>query len=339
MPPKIFLIGATGYVGGTILHTLITAHPDYLITVLVRTSEASALISQTYPSVTPVIGTLDATDILTQAATGVDIVINAAHSDHTFALHTLLTISPRFLLHTSGAAILPSTTDPSTFGLPPTTTFSDITSLPHILSLPSTHLHQPTESLIASAPTFSVRSAIICPPCIYGRGLGPGNTKSVQIPEVVKTTLKLKHGFVVGEGKAQWSVVHVRDLARVYLALVEAAVEGGGGADWFDGQGGEGYYFAENGSVGWREVVEKVGKVGRRLGVLEEGEGEVERWEVEEVNEKVNPYGGVLWGTNALCKADRARKVLGWEPKEVGWEETLEEEIRDAVNALKLEGN
>lgn len=83
----------------------------------------------------------------------------------------------------------------------------------------------------------------MCPPTIYGTGRGEGNTRSIQLPDLAKGFLQKGHGFQVGVGESYWTNVHVRDLSKIYLKLVEDAASGGKGATW----GAEGYYFAEGG--------------------------------------------------------------------------------------------
>jgi hypothetical protein len=84
----------------------------------------------------------------------------------------------------------------------------------------------------------------VCPPTIYGVGAGTaGNTRSAQVPELTKGTLKRGEAFQVTAGKSIWNNVHIDDLSQLYLLLTEDAAAGGKKATW----GTEGYYFAENG--------------------------------------------------------------------------------------------
>lgn len=88
-----------------------------------------------------------------------------------------------------------------------------------------------------------LKTAIVCPPTIYGVGSGSGNNRSNQVPGLTKSILKRGEGFQVTEGKATWNNVHISDLANQYLLLTEDAAAGGEKATW----GAEGYYFSENG--------------------------------------------------------------------------------------------
>lgn len=71
-----------------------------------------------------------------------------------------------------------------------------------------------------------------CPPDIYGPGRGPGRTQSVYFPVFWNEIKKVGAPFYAGEGTNSRSWVHIEDLMTVYLKLVEAAVAGGGDADW-----------------------------------------------------------------------------------------------------------
>ena len=65
----------TGYIGGTVLDTILKAHPDYSATALVRSEDKAGLVRSAYPSVQTVIGDLDSTDVITSAVKEADIVL------------------------------------------------------------------------------------------------------------------------------------------------------------------------------------------------------------------------------------------------------------------------
>ena len=140
--------------------------------------------------------------------------------------------------------------------------------------------------------------------------------------------MKRGKAFSVGEGKSTWNNVHVRDLAVLYLKLVEAAVADEEDVDWNE----EGYYFAENGTHCWGEIAGKIAKIAKEKGYLKTDE--VEKLSVDEVV-KLHPFGAVLWGTNSSGKTERARK-LGWMPKCESLEETLEDVIEEEAKKLGL---
>jgi nucleoside-diphosphate-sugar epimerase len=77
-----------------------------------------------------------------------------------------------------------------------------------------------------------LKTAIMCPPDIYGPGRGPGKTQSVYFPVLWTEIQKIGAPFYADEGTNTRSWVHIEDLMTMYLKLVEAAVAGGQGADW-----------------------------------------------------------------------------------------------------------
>lgn len=113
--------------------------------------------------------------------------------------------------------------------------WSDIDDIDTLKSLPDTAMHRNIEKIIESAAAEHgdrIKCAIICSCGVYGTGHGLGNTQSALVPlywEHIKTT---KRAFYANSGTNTRSWVHIDDLVQVYLKLVEAAVAGGGIADW-----------------------------------------------------------------------------------------------------------
>ncbi|EOD43241.1 putative nucleoside-diphosphate-sugar epimerase protein [Neofusicoccum parvum UCRNP2] len=98
-----------------------------------------------------------------------------------------------------------------------------------------------------------------------------------------------------------------KDLAGLFVRLVEEAAKGGGSATW----GPEGYYFAENGQVAWRDGMSRLVDAAFQKGLIKSTE--VESLD-EEQAKKISPFALIMWGMNSRSKAVRARKLLGWHP-------------------------
>jgi len=64
---KIFVTGATGYIGGDALYAIANAHPEYEITCLVRNSEKGAQVVKDNAKVKLVYGDLDSVKVLEEA--------------------------------------------------------------------------------------------------------------------------------------------------------------------------------------------------------------------------------------------------------------------------------
>lgn len=195
--------------------------------------------------------------------------------------------------------------------------------------MPIYGLNRKVDQVIIEADCPKVRTAIICPPTIYGVGRGPINQRGHQINELARCTLEKRKGIQVESGKSRWRNVHVHDLSKCYLKLLEAAAQGGGNATW----GREGYYFTENGEHAWGEMAQVVAKEAHKqrfipsddVSIVSAGEAD-----------KLTPRGGVLWATNSRCKALRARKLLGWTPAEHGVSQEVSAIVTSEAKLLGL---
>lgn len=341
MAPKIFVLGATGYIGGDALYALVQAHSDYDITCLVRSSDKGAQIASQYSNVKLVYGDLDNADLLEREAQKADIVLNCAHADHENAAKALVKgvaarsqEQPGYLIHTSGTGILNfADLEHKTFGEASAKVYDDWEGIGEVTSLPDYASHRNVDKVILAAGTEKgsrVRTAIVCPPTIYGQGRGPGNQRSIQVPELARFTLERKKGIQIGAGRTYWNTIHVHDLSSCYLALVEAAVDQGGNATW----GNEGYYFTENGQHIWGETAKIVVSTAKDQGFLTSDE--IVTMSSDEANQQLMPYASYMWGTNSRCKAIRARKLLGWSPKERSMNEDIPETVRIEAKRLGL---
>ena len=69
------MTGASGYIGGQLLHIFTVKHPDYKVTALVRSDEQREKIAKIYPSVGFVIGDLDSSDLIIEESKKADVVL------------------------------------------------------------------------------------------------------------------------------------------------------------------------------------------------------------------------------------------------------------------------
>ena len=73
---KIFVTGATGYIGGDAVFAIANAHPEYDFTCLVRNSDKGASVVKDYPSFKLVYGDLDSVDLIEEESKKADIVLS-----------------------------------------------------------------------------------------------------------------------------------------------------------------------------------------------------------------------------------------------------------------------
>ena len=91
-----------------------------------------------------------------------------------------------------------------TYGEAATKVYDDWDGVRELTSLPDFAPHRNVDKIVLAAGTETarpLRTAIVCPPTIYGKGRGPGSQRSIQMPELTKSILQEKEGFQVGAGK------------------------------------------------------------------------------------------------------------------------------------------
>lgn len=334
--------GITGYIGGDAFAALHDAHADYTYTALVRNGPRAAQVVAAYPRVRLVYGDLDSIELIETEAKAADIVLHFASADHAPSAEAISRgLSARaeggFYIHVSGTGLLTfKDIDRGTYGEASTEVFDDWDGIGAVTSLPDHALHRNVDKIVLAAGELSggkVKTAIVGPPCIYGRGRGAGNDRSIQVPELTRVIIERGHGVQVGQGKTKWTGVHVADLADVFVKLVEEAVKGGGKATW----GQEGYYFAETEEFLWGDVSKWVLSEVKKLGLADTDE--VKSLTKDEANQ-ATVAGHILWGANSRCKAIRARKLLGWQPSRPSLKDDLGETVEiEARKAGKLPGH
>ncbi|KAF2128672.1 NAD dependent epimerase/dehydratase family protein [Dothidotthia symphoricarpi CBS 119687] len=333
---KLFITGATGYIGGDALYVVANAYPDLEITALVRNSDKGGKVAAQFAKIRLAYGDLDSSELLTKEAAQADIVLHCADADHVGAAKALVAglaqrQTPSYLIHTSGTGILSfADFERKTYGVKNEKVFDDWDGIDEVVSLPDTAVHRDVDKIIlgASGSSSNVFSAIVCPPCIYGSGRGCDNKKSVQVYRMARATIHRGKGFAVEEGNNTWTQVHVQDLSNIYLALVTAALSPSGGkATW----NSKGYYFAEGGDLVWGDVARAISKIAHEKKLIVTAE--IDQVSPSEAD-KLTLSGSYLWGMNSRCKAIRANKLFGWTPKQKNVFDLLPEIVEGEAKEL-----
>jgi nucleoside-diphosphate-sugar epimerase len=183
-----------------------------------------------------------------------------------------------------------------------------------------------------------LRTAIVCPPDIYGQSTGTGNRSTFLVPEYLKVVMRERVPFYLGEGQNRRAVSHVGDVVELFMLLIEAAVTGNPKAQW----GKEGFYFAVVDEVQWRDVAIAVYALGIKGGWLKLEDKPV-AWSEEQVAGTMsveNPFGRLFplyfWGSNSRAHSRRARE-LGWVPKGPTFWQALPGDVEVEVRKMRGE--
>jgi len=330
MTSTLFLTGATGYVGGALLHALVQHFPQWSIKTLVRTPEQGKLLTETYSCVTPVIGTLESYDLIVSESSKADVVLLAANVDHEAGTNALLDGAKKhpqavFIVLSGSASLLDlSNLNP---GKPAPRRYSDVSDAEEIWNLPRDRLHVSIERRIAlESDAAGIRTIILAPSQIFHTGVGVGRKDSYlhYHPRAI-----MDHGkpFVIDEGNNIWAWIEIEDLASAVVFLITEALK----PDTQLGFGRHGYYFCQAGELSALEQAEVLAQELKTMGAIEDTQ--IEHITPEEAL-KIDPFGVMLWGTSMRSRAERL-KVLGWEPKVTDWRPLVKLAARQEVEARR----
>jgi nucleoside-diphosphate-sugar epimerase len=312
MSTSIYLSGATGFIGGSILNALLETK-KYSITALVRSEEKAKALNKI--GVKTVIGTLDDFDIIEEQTYRADLVITSANCDHLGEANAVVAGLRRklkdsgkkgLLLQTSGTSIL---NDDSNGMFEGKDIYSDLDT-EKVNAIPASNPHRHVDTyLIDNSADYDL--AIIAPPLIYGEGTGPkgiSNGHSVQIPTVIRQGLKNGAIQQVGEGKHFWSDVHVKDLADLYAIVAERLL-----AHDLKTLGREGYFFAETGEFQWCDMYNHLAKYLHQIGALKTDKPQSVKTDAEFEKAYLGLGPKVGLSHNSRSRAEKGR-ALGWKP-------------------------
>ncbi|KAJ7444879.1 nucleoside-diphosphate-sugar epimerase [Mycena latifolia] len=349
-PPQILITGSTGYIGGSVLAAITRAHPEYVITAILR--KVSPSYVDAYPRVKTIVGDYDSAEILAKAASESDIVIHAGDSDHKGAMEALLTglgrrTAPTFLIHLSGTACISDVYD-GKFGVLNPRVWSDVDDIEELANLPDNRIHRPVDKLVweaAATHGAHIHTAIMCPPDIYGKGHGPGTTQSFLVPFFYDAILAHKSAFYLASGENTRSFVHIDDVMSLYVKVVEEAVsslETGTVRDEYWGKNG--FYFNSSSELAWKDAAVATGKIMASLGLIESAEPN--QCALEDVQPMLGGTGLALYmfGSNSRSRADRGRNLFGWKATGAPFMELLEADLlahhnkKERDSAVLMEG-
>ena len=281
---RIFLTGATGYVGSAVLDALLRA--GHSVTALVRSPETAERLS--LRGVQPVIGELSTPRSYAAAAEASDGVVHTALEgskrvadvDRT-AVDTLLGAAirrsakgqPVALVYTSSIWVLGSTSTGAAEDAP-------------VQPTPLAAWRPDHEKLVLDAGRGrTLRTAVVRPGIVYGGARG-------IIGDVLKDAA---NGLVrvVGDGRNRWACVYDRDLADLYARVIAAPDASGI------------YHANDEADERVDDIVEAVARYARM-------EPDVRHMPIEEARTKMGPYAEAL-ALNQVVRSPRAR-ALGWAP-------------------------
>jgi nucleoside-diphosphate-sugar epimerase len=275
----VFLTGGTGLVGSAVLSALLA--DGHTVHALARSDRSAQTLQAAGAAV--VRGDVEDAAVLADAVRGADGVVHtAAGADGRDAerdaalldaVLPALAGSGKPYVHTSGVWVHGSGAVEETTAFDPP---------------PLTAWRLPLDARVRAAADDGVRSVVIAPGIVHGRGAG--------LVDLVADGPRTDDGALVlpGSGEQHWTTVHADDLGRLYARALTAAAPGS-------------YYLGVNGQ---NPTVREIGEAADRG---RGGDGRTVGSSDAETEARLGPLAGAFLldqqATGAAARAD-----LGWEP-------------------------
>jgi nucleoside-diphosphate-sugar epimerase len=282
---RIFLTGATGYIGSAVLDAFLRG--GHQVTALVRDPEKAERVSG--HGVQPVVGELSSSKSYRAHAEACDGIVHTAY-DHSkrgpeldrLGIETLLSIAraPRavagarpFFIYTSGIWVLGKTAQPA----------DESAQLDPAARVAWRPAHE--RLVLDAAADAALRTAVIRPGIVYGGSRG-------IIGDMLKDAA---NGLirVIGTGKNHWPCVYDRDLADLYVRVATNPAASG-------------LFHAND------EADERVNDIAEALAHHAKTPADIRHVPLEEARTKLGDYADAL-ALDQMVRSPRAR-ALGWTP-------------------------
>jgi nucleoside-diphosphate-sugar epimerase len=287
---KVLVTGATGYIGSVVAEKLLAAGHEVIG--LARSGEAVRKLEAA--GVRPVRGSLQEVEGIARAAREADAVIHTAatgdasapeaDAQAVAAILDALDGTNKPFIYTSGVWVLGNTDGVA----------DEETELSPTLLVA---WRPAIEQRVLAATARGVRSIVLRPAMVYGRGGG-------IIGEMVQAGRQKKQVRFVGTGENRWSLIHVDDLADLYLKALEKAPAG----------------TLLMAAAGEAMRVRKIAEAASRAAGLDGSA--VESWPIEQARERLGPYADALV-LDQQVSAAKAERLLGWTPRQPSLMEDL----------------
>jgi nucleoside-diphosphate-sugar epimerase len=302
---RIFVTGATGFVGSAVVRELINA--GHQVIGLARSDAGAKSLDAVGAQVHR--GDLEDLESLRTGAAMADAVIHTAFI-HDFSKYEASTETDRRAIEALGSALAGSdrrliVTSGTALVSPGRLATEDAAA--------SNHLPRKSEQAADSVAARGVNVSVVrLPPSVHGDG------DHGFVPLIIRTAREKGVSVYLGDGLNRWAAVHRLDAAHLYKLVLEK------------GSAGVRYHGVADEGVPFRDIA---GVVGRRLNIPV----------VSKTSEEAKDHFGwfaLFAEIDNPASSHRTRELLGWQPKQPGLIEDIDrpsyfEGARDAFAGLE----
>ncbi|KAF4987458.1 hypothetical protein FGRMN_10361 [Fusarium graminum] len=339
MSQNILVTGAAGYIGGSVLADIrnkySTAGRKHIFAAVRSIDQANAVSSSSVSVLRLNLADEQAVvDVI--CSNDISIVVHTASSIKTdLALHLVnglskqkkITGQPAYFIHTSALSA-----------------FYEKSGWPGSVGKDTDAIFQTEKDLADSYPirqveharAVGVKTFIVVPSTVYGRGTGPWNQLSVRIPGFVQASLKLGKVYKFEESTTV-QAVHIADLTALYRQIIHAILVGNEIPS-----GEEGYYFAVAHDINAWEFLDRLAAALKSRGLVADEKPDFfpsDEFAAEAVGVPVK-FLGALWKSGGKFTASRPQRI-GWKPE---WDsakflDRVDDQVQDVLELGKAKSS
>ncbi|KAK6908662.1 hypothetical protein I204_02046 [Kwoniella mangroviensis CBS 8886] len=319
---QILILGASGYIGGTLLVDLLKEYKPSSITTLVREDTKKSLLEPL--GVNVVVGNVEDATFLQGLASQYDVIVNFAvpFGGEDASIQALVdgleqrassgaTKVKPVLLQTSGTGSIMYGSNGETG----TDVWKD-SDHERWEALPDNAFFHSGDRIISKAAARGIVSAyIVMSPTVYGQGTGPGNKLSLQVPAYVRYAKRAGQAAYIGKGENIWGNVHVQDLTDLYVLLMKHSLSNPESTKATgESHGWSNLIYAGLNQHTWGPIIKLVGDQLHARGdianpgakSIEDGQGEM-----------------YMFGTNSFMEVSEKARALGWKQRQPSLEDAI----------------
>ncbi|KAI9146841.1 hypothetical protein HJFPF1_13409 [Paramyrothecium foliicola] len=358
---KVLLVGATGYIGGTVLDEVLSRTESSLqgltFDLLVRQESQARILNEYYGERVKTIiwKGLEDVDSIVEIAANYDIIVNTGSGFSAPGARAFVDgLSRRlgkskavpWLFHIAGCTNIADR--PISDKAYPDRVWDDAygKAIYEYMKDEDEKSPYPQRTAEVGVLTEGERTGVqvisVNIPCVFGKGTGLFNTQGIMLPVTTRYVVEHGYGYKLNEtGNFDW--VHVRDLADLYVLLLRTILEREDRGVGFLPSGHKGIIFPAVGRALHTEIVQMALDTAFDAGILPRSDTpqdkEIRLMDVQELADQI--MAGFVQVTeqgvagHKSMKGTISRTLLGWKPTRL--DEAWRQDFKDELGAF-LEG-